>query len=308
MHCCIQSHDLYLWTVTLVQLKHFIAIAELGSFSRSAEKLHITQPALSRSIRALEDQLRGPLFDRVGRNNELTPLGNELVERARRILLEADDLLDFSKAMDSGASGPVRIGLGSTPGAILTEPLLKHFSHKDRATKLILARGVPPMLMGELQNRRLDLLVVEVSALPASVDLTLEYLQPMQPGFFCRPGHPLRRKRGRVTIAQLAQYPVASTRLSDHVARDLTEIYGPRAHPDALINVNCEEIAPLLNVARQSDTVVLTMKVAAAELRGLDMAPRMPKVAQFVIASMRGRSESRAIAAARQLISDRMHD
>ena len=69
--------------MTLIQLRHFIALAGLGSFSRAADELHLTQPALSRSIRALEDELGQPLFDRVGRVSELTPYGREAVKLPR---------------------------------------------------------------------------------------------------------------------------------------------------------------------------------------------------------------------------------
>jgi hypothetical protein len=63
--------------MTLVQLRHLIALAHTGSFSKAAQAQFLTQPALSRSIRALEDELGLPLFDRVGRRVELTPFGHE---------------------------------------------------------------------------------------------------------------------------------------------------------------------------------------------------------------------------------------
>ena len=69
--------------MTLVQLRHLISLAQTGSFSQSAAALFLTQPALSRSIRALEDELGQPLFDRIGRRSELTPCGRDAVEGAR---------------------------------------------------------------------------------------------------------------------------------------------------------------------------------------------------------------------------------
>ena len=78
--------------MNLRHLEHWLALAETGSFSRAAEKLHITQSALSRSIQALEEELGGPLVDRIGKRNELTPLGRSVLERARRIVHEASEL------------------------------------------------------------------------------------------------------------------------------------------------------------------------------------------------------------------------
>ena len=90
--------------MTLVQLRHLLSLAQTGSFSKSAAALFLTQPALSRSIRALEAELGQPLFDRIGRRSELTPFGREVVERARELVLAADDL------RDSGAHSRVSAG------------------------------------------------------------------------------------------------------------------------------------------------------------------------------------------------------
>ena len=83
--------------MTLVQLRHLIELAVNGSFSQSAIKLHLTQPALSRSIKALEDELGQPLFDRVGRKNELTVFGVHIVQRARVLVDEANELRQTSE-------------------------------------------------------------------------------------------------------------------------------------------------------------------------------------------------------------------
>ncbi|MDE1929623.1 MAG: LysR family transcriptional regulator, partial [Burkholderiales bacterium] len=78
--------------MTLVQLRHLIALADTGSFSKAAQRMFVTQPALSRSVRALEDELKGPLFDRNGRRVELTPQGRSTRERARALVFDAAEL------------------------------------------------------------------------------------------------------------------------------------------------------------------------------------------------------------------------
>lgn len=99
--------------MTLVQLKHLIELAQTGSFSLSALKLHLTQPALSRSIKSLEDELGQALFDRIGRKNELTAFGLEIVKRARVLVDEAQELRQTSQQLQLGEIGQLRIGLGS---------------------------------------------------------------------------------------------------------------------------------------------------------------------------------------------------
>ena len=128
--------------MNLRHLEHWLALAETGSFSRAAEKLHITQSALSRSIQALEEELGGPLVDRIGKRNELTPLGHAVLERARRIVHEAAELKLGAAALQQGGMGTLRLGLGSGPGAMLMTPWLVHmapvsYTHLTLPTKRI---------------------------------------------------------------------------------------------------------------------------------------------------------------------------
>src|SRR5688572_28861997 len=110
--------------MTLVQLRHLISLASTGSFSKSAQLLHLTQPALSRSIRALEEELGVPLVDRVGRRNELTAFGHGVLQRARQLVRDADELHDSGRLMSGAEGGELRVGMGSGPGAMLMTPLL----------------------------------------------------------------------------------------------------------------------------------------------------------------------------------------
>ena len=91
----------------LRQLRHFVALAEHQHFARAAAAVHLSQPALSRSIRALEEQLARPLFDRIGRRSELTPFGQEMAERARQLVADADELLGAAgqRPGESGEGG-----------------------------------------------------------------------------------------------------------------------------------------------------------------------------------------------------------
>lgn len=84
--------------MTFVQLRHFLSVAETGSFTRSAKALSITQPALSRSIHALEEVLGRALFDRVGRRSELSHFGREMLERARHLVGDAQELVEIGRA------------------------------------------------------------------------------------------------------------------------------------------------------------------------------------------------------------------
>jgi hypothetical protein len=89
----------------------------------------------------------------------------------------------------------------------------------------------------------------------------------------------------------LTQYPIASTPLSDEVARVLTEKYGSQAHPSQMIQLRCEEIASLLDVARNTQTVVLTVRAVAPDLVEIAMSPPLNATARFGWVSLKSRSE-----------------
>ncbi len=294
--------------MTLVQLRHLISLATTGSFSKSAQALHLTQPALSRSIRALEEELGVPLIDRVGRRNELTPFGQGVLQRARQLMLDADELQDSGRQMNQAQGGELRVGMGSGPGAMLMTPLLMHMATQHPKVRVVVARGHTDLLLQALRARSLDALVVDALSLEPAPDLKLDTVREMRGVFMCRPGHPLTRKRQGVRFADVQRYPVASTPLSDEVARALVEAYGPQAHPAACVTVQCEEVASLVDVARRSDTVLLAIRAAAPDLKELDMRPALQRVARFALVTLDRRTEAPALPILRELIDALLRD
>lgn len=294
--------------MTLVQLRHLIALVERGSFSRAAEASFLTQPALSRSIRALEDELGLPLFDRIGRRNEPTPFGREVLQRARQLVSDADELGASGPLMRAGRTGHVRIGLGSGPGAMLMTPLLSHMALHHPAIHIEIARGHTELLVQSLRERRLDALVIDARSLQPAADLGVATLTEMRGAFMCRPGHPLTRRRRGLGFDVVRRYPIASIPLSDEVARVLVERYGPAAHPGVCVTLRCEEVASLADVARNSDAVLLAIRAAAPDLVELDLTPPLDSTARFGLVTLAGRSETPALPMVRELVRKLLHD
>ena len=102
--------------MNLRHLRAFAAIADLGGFARAAPALHLSQPALSRQIDALEAQLGVPLFDRVGRGVRLTSEGEDLLRRSRHLLAEVEALGERARSLKDGAAGILRVA--ATPQVI----------------------------------------------------------------------------------------------------------------------------------------------------------------------------------------------
>jgi LysR family transcriptional regulator, cyn operon transcriptional activator len=102
--------------IDLEHLRAFIAIAEVGGVTRAADRLHLSQPAVSQRISGLEVSLGVQLFERVGRGLRLTTDGEDLLRRSRRVLDEANGLTERARALKSGDAGMLKIG--ATPPMI----------------------------------------------------------------------------------------------------------------------------------------------------------------------------------------------
>ena len=108
----------------LYQLRSFVAVAELGHLTRAADKLHISQPALSAQIKALEDELEVELFERKPSGMVLTSAGKQLVTQAHELLSAAQTLRDHARSFKGQVAGVVRLGTLSDPQFIRVGELL----------------------------------------------------------------------------------------------------------------------------------------------------------------------------------------
>lgn len=301
--------------MNLRHLEHWLALADTGSFSRAAEKLHITQSALSRSIQALEEDLGGPLVDRVGKKNELTPLGRSVLERARRIVHEAQELQEGAALLQQGGLGTLRVGLGSGPGAMLMTPWLVFMARHHPTVQVTVSRGSTELQLTQLRERQLDALVVDVRRVEAAPDLNVAHVVEMRAGFVCRQGHPLlgRYPEGAPFDALLA-YPIASIQLSQEVARLLVDHYGPQANPAQMTTLQCEDIASLLDVVGQTDAIYLGIVGAAREgmargsLAELPMRTPLKGQARLGLITLAGRTELPALSVFREFVQKHMTD
>lgn len=292
-------------------LEHFLAVAETGSFSRAADKLFLTQSALSRSIQSLEAEVDGLLFDRIGKRNELTPLGRKVAERARRIVLEASELRRGVELMRQADAGTLRVGLGAGPGAILMTPLLCHMASHHPKVQVRLVRGPTDLQLVQLRSRALDALVVDLRVLPADEDLNIEPVAEMPGGWIVRAGHPLLLRKA-VTLADVLEYPVASVPLSAEVIRSVAEQYGPQAHPSKLVTLECTDIESLIDVVERTDTVHLGVlatardRIAAGAVQVLPVKPSLRATARFGLVTLAGRSEAPVMSILRSFVAERM--
>src|SRR5260370_1404411 len=140
----------------LRQLRYFMPLAERLHFGRAAEALHISQPPLSRAIRALEEELGVPLFARTRRRVELTPQGARLLEEARRVTGQLERTVHELRAMSVGAQARLRIGFVSLADYGVLPGLLKAYKSAQPEVRLALREMLSPEQAAALGAGELD--------------------------------------------------------------------------------------------------------------------------------------------------------
>jgi LysR family hydrogen peroxide-inducible transcriptional activator len=141
---------------TLRQLSYLKLLAEHGSFSRAAEAAHVTQPTLSAGIQELEKVLGAPVVDRGRGGVILTPAGEEAVGRARRILSDAEDLVQAARGAGQPLTGRFRLGVIPTIAPFLLPEALPRLRTRYPKLKLYLREDLTPRLIASLKAGGLD--------------------------------------------------------------------------------------------------------------------------------------------------------
>ena len=186
-------------------LQAFLAVAESGSFSRAAERIYLTQPAISKRIAALEKEIDARLFDRIGRGIHLTPAGEALLTRARNVLKELEDVKRGITNLSGSISGELllatshHIGLHRLPG------LLKRFHETYTQVRLNLQFMDSEKACQGVARGDLELAVVTLPPKVAA-PLKAEKIWDDPLDIVVSPGHPLAREL-HVTMSRLLDYP-----------------------------------------------------------------------------------------------------
>ncbi|MGG5288890.1 LysR family transcriptional regulator [Pseudomonas shirazensis] len=228
------------------ELRSFVKVAQCGGFSRAARELFIAQPALSRQIAKLEEQLQVELFTRHGRGVELTAAGSRLLERAEIMLRYVEETADHVRNTADEERGHLAIGLPPAIGSIVGPELIRKFKERWPKASLHALEGLSTSLQEWLLEGRIDVAVV--------------YNQPLVEAFDVRPlfsermvlvGPPGEGARN-VRLTALGDFPLILPGLP-HSNRRLVEQIAAQN-------------AVRLNVVLEVDSVSLTKRLVAEGL------------------------------------------
>jgi LysR family hydrogen peroxide-inducible transcriptional activator len=213
--------------ITLRQLQYVVAVADVRSFRRAAELCRVSQPSLSAQLAQLEDVLGARLFERERRPVLLTPAGEQIIERARRMLVEADDLVGAARRLGDPLSGSLRIGVIPTISPYLLPEIVPGIRRAHPDLTALWVEDKTEVLVASLGEGKLDAALLALEAPLGALD---HQVIAKDPFVLATPaGHPLATGKGP---AKLSDLNGATVLLLDdgHCLRDQALSFCSRAH------------------------------------------------------------------------------
>ncbi len=186
-------------------LQAFVAVADSGSFSQAAERLHLSQPAISKRVAALEERTGKALFDRIGRSVRLTEAGHTLLPHAHRVLRELEDSQHALSRLSGAVSGRLSIGTSHHIGLHHLPPVLRQYAQHFPDVDLDIDFMDSEAAIQAVEQGRLELGIVTLPPVtPARLNSEIIWPDPMS--IVAAPTHPLAQLPF-VCVDDLARHP-----------------------------------------------------------------------------------------------------
>lgn len=210
-----------LTNVTLKQLRYLVALAEEKHYRRAAEVCGVSQPSLSVQLQKLEDQLGSRVVERARAGITFTPIGREIVARARSILIDVQAMSDFAESAQHGLSGTIRMGVHSTLGPYLMPKIVSklHRNHPD--FKLYIRESLPSQLEAELLAGTHDIILSNLPSRRADIVAAPLFQEPIF--LVVSADHPLASK-DHVLPSDLTGLPVLSLSPGYHLHNQVHDL------------------------------------------------------------------------------------
>ncbi|AKJ68907.1 hypothetical protein PATSB16_30840 [Pandoraea thiooxydans] len=261
------------------QLRAFVSAAEHGSIRAAARALFLSQAAVTKALRELEDDAGLPLIARNARGIQLTQDGQRLLMRARLIvrqMQQARDELNQSQGIDTGS-----VAIGLTPAVVLTvlPDALKAFRQRYRNVALRLVEGLAPIVVPGVRNGTLDFAMTVQSNVSLGNDFVTESCFHAQQAIAARAGHPVLADPSPAALA--AQEWALSSRLQEGHGGLIQQVFATSgvAPPERILV--CESYSTAVALVRNTDLLSLFPEplLALPECTGIVAVPaRLPSL------------------------------
>jgi DNA-binding transcriptional LysR family regulator len=193
------------------QIETFLAVARTQNFTRAAEALFLTQPAVTRQVAALEAELKTRLFDRLGRGARLTTSGEIFLPYAERLVQLAQESKRAVLEVEAGVVGRLQIGASSTLATYVLPPLLKAFREAYPSVEIAIHTGVSARVREFVDKGSVDVGLVTTDVGSEAMRDTHLWSEPLTRFTTCvvvPPSHPLIGLPAPLSVVALSDWPL----------------------------------------------------------------------------------------------------
>ncbi len=282
----------------LYLLECALALEKHRTYHRTAEHLHVSQPTVTRAIQELERLFSVTLFDRTNRGSVPTAFGALLLERARRVALDIDDLKRDIALLKGLDVGELHLGIGPIVAQTWMPDAVAGIlvSHPHLRVRIITQDWWD--LAPALRERRIDIGIGELDSVSEEPDIVVNPLPHRPLRFYCRVGHPLMRAK-RLTVRQIGEYALVSPKLPKRAGEFLagTRAIGKLAENGQYFEpqIECQTLDACLRIVRACDAIgiaPLAKLEQVPEENGIALVPFQPPWLRtnYGILSLRNRS------------------
>ena len=230
-------------------LRYFQAISETGHMGKAAKLLNLSQPALTKSVRRLEDTFGAALLERHGRRIKITPVGELLVAQARILHRQTEDLLRVVDDYAKGASGTVKIGTGPISAELLLPEVCTLLLRQFRDVKIEVTTGLMSDVLAALKAGEFDMIVATLTETDA--DLLFYPLVDDELIVVARKAHPVFGET--IRISDLLNYHWALPSPVLHLRQRIDAMFDVRDLPKPTVQIEVNSISLLPAIVEQTD-------------------------------------------------------
>jgi LysR family transcriptional regulator, cyn operon transcriptional activator len=189
----------------LYQLRGFVTIARMGNLTKAAEKLNLTQPALSIQIKQLEAEFGEALFERIGRGLKLSPVGKKMLPRAEQVISAAAEMKNELEDIETLKTGNIMVGSNDSNCLQILPQVIAEFRNLYPGVQINLNNSHSKDIVNWVKQGSIELGIVTIPA--ETKGLTTVRLYQREDVLIFPPGHPLENK-SHIDVSDLTEYPL----------------------------------------------------------------------------------------------------
>lgn len=246
--------------MNIKQLNHIVTLSETLNFSKAAERVHLSQSALSKSISSFEQEIGILIFDRSKNTVAITPTGAFVIEHARHLI---GSLTSFNKNIEylkTGNQGTIKVGAGPFPAKCFLHHAIRQFREHYPKISIDIRIDNWRSLLGLLKEREIDYFIADIRSLDDDPELDIHPIGGLTLALFCDPSHPLVRDDPARSIRprEILDYTFASVSLPSLVFSELKHSLGLNHNDTFSVDLKCDDMGLITRLVPQSDIIFLS--------------------------------------------------